>query len=164
MLWELGGAALLGTIILWLVLQPLVRRSTPRAPIYVPPDPEETRRGVALAALREIEFDRETGKLSDADYAYLKARYTAEALAALRADEADGGDESDVEALIAVHARALATATASCVVCGPRPEHDAAFCSSCGRRVDTGHHCAQCGAVIPPDAVFCERCGTAVAA
>src|SRR5213594_420532 len=39
---------------------------------------------VALRALKEIEFDRATGKLSDADYAYLKAQYTAEAVAVMR--------------------------------------------------------------------------------
>src|SRR3989475_10085713 len=39
---------------------------------------------VALRALKEIEFDRATGKLSDSDYEQLKAKYTAEALAALR--------------------------------------------------------------------------------
>ena len=37
-----------------------------------------------MAALREIEFDRATGKLSDADYAELKARYTEQAIAAMR--------------------------------------------------------------------------------
>ncbi|MDQ8168592.1 MAG: hypothetical protein P3C09_12625, partial [Gemmatimonadota bacterium] len=42
----------------------------------------------AVAALREIEFDRETGKLSDDDYAELKTRYTREALAELRAADA----------------------------------------------------------------------------
>ena len=42
----------------------------------------------AVAALREIEFDRETGKLSDSDYAELKVRYTREALAELRASDA----------------------------------------------------------------------------
>src|SRR6266699_2545819 len=41
---------------------------------------------VALRALKEIEFDRATGKLSDADYEQLKAKYTAEALAALRGE------------------------------------------------------------------------------
>ena len=39
----------------------------------------------AIVALREIEFDRATGKLSDADYAELKARYTERALDAMRA-------------------------------------------------------------------------------
>ena len=41
---------------------------------------------VALRALKEIEFDRATGKLSDSDYEQLKAKYTAEALAALRGE------------------------------------------------------------------------------
>ena len=39
---------------------------------------------VALRALKEIEFDRATGKLSDADYESLKAQYTAEAIAVMR--------------------------------------------------------------------------------
>ena len=49
------------------------------------PDDDLSPRAVALRALREIEFDRATGKLSDADYDELKAKYTTEALAALRA-------------------------------------------------------------------------------
>src|SRR5216117_962074 len=39
---------------------------------------------VALRALKEIEFDRATGKLSDSDFEQLKAKYTHEALAAMR--------------------------------------------------------------------------------
>ncbi len=39
----------------------------------------------AIDALREIEFDRATGKLSDDDYAALKAEYTRTALVELRA-------------------------------------------------------------------------------
>src|SRR5438067_8097812 len=50
------------------------------------PDDDLSPQAVALRALKEIEFDRATGKLSDADYDTLKARYTAEALAALRAE------------------------------------------------------------------------------
>ena len=41
----------------------------------------------AIDALREIEFDRATGKLSDDDYAALKAEYTRTALVELRARE-----------------------------------------------------------------------------
>ena len=41
----------------------------------------------AVQALREIEFDRETGKLSDSDYSALKTRYTREAVAAFRDEE-----------------------------------------------------------------------------
>lgn len=63
----------------------------------------------AVDALRELEFDRATGKISDADYASLKARYTNKALTVMRA-----GDR-----LV-------------CDRCGPRPEPDAAYCSNCG--------------------------------
>lgn len=65
----------------------------------------------AVDALRELEFDRQTGKISDADYASLKARYTEEAVAVMRA--AESGNKA-------------------CSNCGPRPEPDAVFCSRCG--------------------------------
>src|SRR5207247_9446047 len=46
------------------------------------------RQTVALRALKEIEFDRATGKLSDSDYEQLKAKYTHDALAAMREQRA----------------------------------------------------------------------------
>jgi hypothetical protein len=70
----------------------------------------KTNRDQAIDALREIEFDRATGKLSDSDYDSLKASYTERALTAMRA----GGN-------------------VVCESCGPRPETDARFCSRCGR-------------------------------
>src|SRR5438132_5571762 len=54
------------------------------------PDDDLSPRAVALRALKEIEFDRATGKLSDADYDALKAKYAAEALTALRQETGKG--------------------------------------------------------------------------
>ncbi len=68
---------------------------------------------MALTALKEIDFDRETGKLSDADYEFLKAKYTAIALEALRAEQSTPPASQQ-----------------SCGTCGPRPEPDAIFCST----------------------------------
>jgi hypothetical protein len=129
---------------------------------------------VALAALKEIEFDRETGKLSDEDYAFLKGKYTGVALEALRAEAAAAGPGAgggDVEVLIAARVRALRSAATSappgapaCPVCGPRPEPDAVFCSSCGLRLRHGGACAGCGAELSPGSLFCAQCGTGVAA
>jgi hypothetical protein len=162
-------AAVLGLAVLWIVLQPLARLDVPAPRPAEPLDPEETPRGVALTALKEIEFDRATGKLSDADYEELKARYTTAALAALRAESAGGSD--DVEAMIAGRVRSLRSARTStpsagpvCPACGPRPEPDAVFCSSCGFRLEPPARCEQCGAALPPDSRFCESCGTRVAA
>jgi hypothetical protein len=102
---EALAAVLVGVAALWLVLQPLIkpRYSRPLAP--EPLDPEETPKGIALTALKEIEFDRETGKLSQADYEFLKAKYTATALDALRSEQ--GAVSNDVEALIAARVRSL---------------------------------------------------------
>jgi hypothetical protein len=119
MLLEAVAAALVGVAALLLVLSPLFSPPSRVPPAVEPLDPEETPRGVALTALKEIDFDRETGKLSDADYSFLKAKYTALALDALRAEEARAPDAD----------------RASCRTCGPRPEPDAIFCSTCGLRL-----------------------------
>jgi hypothetical protein len=177
---ELVAAVLVGVAAVWLVLQPLIAPGPPSAPVYEPPDPEETPKGLALAALKEIEFDRETGKLSDEDYAFLKSKYTGAALEALRAESAEaaarpetaeGGGGGDVEAMIAARVRALRSAATSappgapvCPTCGPRPEPDAVFCSTCGQRLQEGGACAGCGAALEPGNRFCEQCGTGVAA
>ncbi len=165
MLWEVLAAGAVGIVIVWLVISPIVRPRARRAAPAEPLEAEETARGVAIAALREIEFDRETGKLSDSDYASLKAKYTGEALAALRADASSGSGAPDLEAMISARVRLLTGGDVpACPSCGPRPEPDAAVCSTCGRRLGTGHSCAACGAALPPGGSFCESCGARVAA
>jgi hypothetical protein len=137
MVLEAVAAALLGMVALWLVLQPLIASARSVPPAFEPIDPEETPRGAALAALKEIDFDRETGKLSDGDYEFLKARYTTLALEALRAESLDVTPET-IEEMVAARVRSLRSAgslPAACSSCGPRPEPDAVFCSSCGKRL-----------------------------
>lgn len=129
----------------------------------------------AVAALRETEFDRATGKLSDSDYAALKSRYTELALAALRATDAAqavpvagamssaGDDVSAIgDAAEAAVKRQIARLH-ECEACGPRPESDALYCSDCGRYLPGC--CADCGATVSePGARFCPGCGTSLAA
>lgn len=169
-------AVLVGGAVLWLLLKPLLSPETPRALQSEPIDPEETPKGIALAALKEIEFDRETGKLSQDDYELLKGKYTAAALEAMRRETS--GDSDDVEAIIAAKVRTLRFALAAtsnpptslsatapaCTTCGPRPEPDAFFCSSCGRPLSPLMACDRCGAALIPGSKFCEACGRQVAA
>ena len=115
---------------------------------------------VALRALKEIEFDRATGKLSDTDYDQLKAKYTQEALAALR-------EESGVRSLEPglKPAPDSRLPTPRCPEHGTRPESDAQFCSDCGRRLGTARgYCARCGTALDDGARYCNRCGARVAA
>lgn len=83
MLLEALAAGVTGLAVLWLVLQPIVAPTPEMAPVYEPPDAEETARGRALLALKEIEFDRATAKLSEDDYSMLRERYEAAAVAVL---------------------------------------------------------------------------------
>lgn len=123
---EIVGALAIAALVLWLVFEPVL--GVPRAGLemFEPEAPEETRRGTALLALKEIEFDRETGKLSDRDYDMLKARYSAEALSAIAEEDADTP---------AVSPAAIVATIPACATCGPRPETDALFCSSCGGKL-----------------------------
>lgn len=165
MIWEVAAAVVVGLFIVWLVLSPILWPRPRTLGALEPPEAEETPRGVAVAALREIEFDRETGKLSDDDYVALKAKYTGEAVAALRAESGGPAAAPDLEAMIAARVRLLAGGDApACPECGPRPEPDAAFCSTCGRRLDIGRSCGACGAALPPDSAYCDSCGARVAA
>jgi hypothetical protein len=115
----------------------------------------------AVQALREIEFDRETGKLSDGDYSALKTKYTREAVAAFRDEEAglSGSLGDAAEAVILQYRRRLL----GCAVCGPRPEPDAIYCSNCGRFLAAS--CAHCHAPISEiGARYCGSCGETLAA
>ena len=115
----------------------------------------------AVQALREIEFDRETGKLSDSDYSALKRRYTREAVAAFRDEEggASGSGGDAAEAVILQYRKRQS----GCAVCGPRPEPDAIYCSTCGRYLAAS--CAHCQAPIGEiGARYCGSCGESLAA
>ncbi|HMA21811.1 MAG TPA: hypothetical protein VKO87_13465 [Gemmatimonadaceae bacterium] len=105
-------ALMVGTLLalgaLSFVLYPLLIGEPSREPAPSPSH-QLSGRNQAIDALREIEFDRATGKLSDVDYNELKSSYTQRAINEMRS----GGG-------------------AVCDRCGPRPEVDARFCSNCG--------------------------------
>jgi hypothetical protein len=167
-LFELVTGVLLAAGGLYFVLRPILVPSSsggvsPHAS-ETSPDPEDdlSTRAVALRALKEIEFDRATGKLADADYDALKRKYTAEALEALREDAAAPPAERARRPSVPVTRGGSARA---CPTHGPRPETDADFCSECGRRLaGAPGYCARCGTSLEPDARFCARCGGRVAA
>jgi hypothetical protein len=79
----------------------------------------QARRRVALAALKELEYDFLGGKLDDADYREQKERLSLEALAAMRAAEAVGGP-------------AAASDRHACRFLNPPASR---FCAGCGKRI-----------------------------
>jgi hypothetical protein len=160
------GALILGTLLavgaLAFVLHPLFMDGTPKLRVRV-------RKGAAvsgveseaIAALREIEFDLATGKLAASDYEELRARYTQRALEEMRRGAVDALASPDdaLEAEVAAYRSRLK----ECVTCGPRPEPDAVFCSTCGTYLPG--QCASCDApVSEKGASYCTSCGRSLAA
>src|SRR5262249_54975190 len=110
---------------------------------------------------------RATGKLSEHDYQALHAKYTEEALAALR--EGAPPAVRRAPAIAGEVQRAAHRVPPSCPEHGPRPEAGAVYCSACGRRgVGRGEgspgSCSGWGAPLEADARYCARCGVSVAA
>ena len=149
---ELMAGVIVALVALALVLEPLLAKERTLPSALVEPDftsieESESPKIRALLALKEIEFDRATGKLSDEDYAGLKAKYSAEAVEEIRKEEvagaasaaaAAGAAAAAAEAVDAAeHAVQLAKRAAPvvCPACGPRPEPAAVFCSKCGALV-----------------------------
>jgi len=138
-----------------LVLDPILRPHTvaPAEPgILDEPedDPREHRKELALAALKEIEFDRETGKLSDSDYQNMLTRYTKEAVEALRDSEpaeAVGGN-GHADAVPAAPVGAAGDDPVERLIAETRAANR-------GRRF-----CVNCGAVLEGSGRFCVECGT----
>jgi hypothetical protein len=127
------------------------------------PDDDLSPQAVALRALKEIEFDRATGKLSDGDYETLKARYTSEALAALRTAAGHGTRDTGYGTSPSIPDSRVPYPV--CPTHGPRPESEAEFCSECGSRLASAPgYCSRCGTSLERDARYCHSCGARVAA
>jgi hypothetical protein len=171
---ELVAGVVLASAAVWFVLRPIVKpeaagRGTGDGGGVGEgegDDPEDdlSARAVAVRALKEIEFDRATGKLSDADYDALRVKYTAEAIAALRAGE-PGSGKREGGSVGAHPLPAPRSPLPVCSTCGSRPERGAVFCSSCGRRLTAAPgFCGRCGAGLEDGATYCAHCGVRVAA
>ena len=116
-------------------------------------NPREARTA-ALSALRDLDFDFQTGKVSQEDYPNLRAQLVAEAAKYV---EAESAEEDRLEALI----RARKTAMASekpCPQCGKKLDSGARFCPSCGTELTTP--CPSCGKTVKAGDLFCKSCGS----
>ncbi len=94
MAWALALAAVLAVVAVVFVARPFLREPAPASDRLDEPGPEERRRlelaeerDRALAALKELEFDHRTGKVSDEDYRAQVGPLRRSAAEALRALE-----------------------------------------------------------------------------
>ncbi len=154
------GAVLVGLALLALigsiVLRPLVQRgsrdeATPEE--HAPPRLE-----AVLAALRDLDFDHQTGKVAEEDYTPARAGLLAKAAQAM-----DGGPQSSVEDILEERVREIrrrldeAEPATYCSGCGGRALPGDRFCPRCG--LAQADACPSCGRRIEPDDRYCVECG-----
>jgi hypothetical protein len=96
----------------------------------------EREKMLSLRAIKELEFDRAMGKLSESDWQEMSGRLRTRAARLMRQLDAGAGYREQVERDLA---KRLGTTETETVV--------ARFCASCGTPRD-------------PDAKFCKNCGT----
>jgi hypothetical protein len=99
----------------------------------------EREKELALLAIREADFDHRTGKMSDEDYAALRAELEGRALSAMAA----------IETASALHPVAPSSSTPAAAPITP----------STGRSGEPGGFCPACGIRFVRDARFCSGCG-----
>jgi hypothetical protein len=112
----------------------------------------EREKSLALRSIKELEFDRAMGKLSQKDFDEMAGRLRSRAITLMK--ELDEGGSAYATIIERELSARLAHKKAGSQ--GPRPAvHESAA-------VDDGR-CAGCGGVNDHDAVFCKRCGTRLA-
>jgi hypothetical protein len=142
---------LTGAALLWAIL--LLYRSLVALAVDPPATTGPHRGGAArrelerdkrnlLKAIKELEFDHSMGKLSDADFRELTARYRQSAVAVMRRlDERPvtyrALIDREVQRRLDQPPAAPATAAAArvCPACALKNDDDAVFCKSCGTRL-----------------------------
>jgi ribonuclease HII len=113
-----------------------------------------SRRESVLAALRDLDFDFKTGKVSEEDYQPLRAQLLAEAAQYV---ESEKNQDEKLEALI--QARRKAPQKIKCEHCDVPIEADQHFCANCGSPVHN-ELCPSCGRKNRAGDLFCSSCGT----
>ncbi|MEN8143827.1 MAG: hypothetical protein ABFS14_02650 [Gemmatimonadota bacterium] len=123
--------AIMAMLLAAVVIAPLVeegRRSRPG-----PGDEASIRLERALEALRRLQFEYETGKLDDEDYAAMRSEHAAAALAAR--DELASREPGEAAAPGASGASGAAVEVPSCEICGSVLDSSVQYCTHCGNPV-----------------------------
>lgn len=87
----------------------------------------EQEKAIVLRSIKELEFDRAMGKVSDADFADIDRRLRARAVALM--EQLEAPEPAAAPPPIA------ADPGAACPSCDVRNDPDARFCKSCGQRL-----------------------------
>jgi len=113
----------------------------------------EREKALVLRAIKELEFDRAMGKVSEGDFAEMSARLRARAARLIGQLDADRGYRAQIEREVArrMGSDSKEVASLSPSSGSPVTATDALTCQSCGKSSDL-------------DARFCKHCGSSLEA
>lgn len=102
----------------------------------------EREKALVLRSLKELEFDKAMGKVSEKDFAEMSARLRARAGRLIRQLDAGSGYRSAIEKEVERRAGPAAPPAAvapvvTCRHCGAPNDADARFCKRCGSNLET---------------------------
>jgi RNA polymerase subunit RPABC4/transcription elongation factor Spt4 len=152
------GAVLVGVAILVLVI-PLVARpfKEPRAASAPSegdrPPPLES----VLTSLRDLDFDHQTGKVSQEDYASTRAELLAQAAQAMESGGGASLEDRLEEKVRRLRQELERVPPSACAGCGERLAPGDRYCPSCGRAQFRA--CPSCGSAVRPGDGYCTACG-----
>jgi hypothetical protein len=96
---------------------------------------------LTLRSIKELEFDRAMGRLSEADFREMAGRLRTRAASLITQLDAAASYRDQIEKDLAKRMGAAATASAAnepiCANCQTRNDQDARFCKSCGQAIST---------------------------
>lgn len=110
-----------------------------------------------LSALRDLDFDFRTGKISEEDYTPLRTHLVVEVAQYMEAEEKR---EAQLEALIQSR-RTAQQQRSKCQHCEAPIQAGERFCSKCGSAISS-ESCPSCGKKIQAGDLFCSSCGNKV--
>lgn len=158
------GALLIGTAILLLTVialtDPWTRRRLRHSSVDSKDHPRPEDGKAVLYALRDLDFDYQTDKITESDYGTLRSKLLAEAAVSL--DSVDGSRQmavAQLERAVLSHRKNSGTQR-SCHKCGSGVEGKHRFCSYCGISLLTT--CKTCGSNIQDQDTFCSGCGVPI--
>lgn len=183
---ELLVKVLLAVAVVAFVGYPLLRdHLAGEEDLELPEEAEELyhRKETTYSALKELEFDYKTGKLSEQDFHELETRFKASALEILEAidelehpiakSKAGRGAEIDTAGVQSKRQAPAVLSADACGSCGTVNPSGARFCGVCGdplmvvpgspksgrKPADSAAVCASCGTRLDVDHRFCGACG-----
>jgi len=155
-------AAIVG-VATWRTLAPLTGRDEPTGPQILGGRTRaalEREKALVLRTIKELEFDRAMGKVSDKDFGEMSTRLRARAAGLIRQLDAGSGYRETIEKEIQKRIRGPQGSAPHQARIDSAPQQTATPPAAAA----VARFCSSCGAERDPDARFCKHCGARVEA